>query len=133
MKIINIKFNFKLFILIICTLIVILSVIFLTNIFSNNTIVLNDENYVSILKEVHDFPSKYIDKKIKMSGYVFRANDFNENQFVTARDMIVSENDYRIVGFLCESENIKNYENNVWIEVFRNNKIKRLSWTNANC
>lgn len=133
MKIINIKFNLKLFILIICTLIITLSIIFLTNIFSNNTIVLNEENYISILKEVHDFPSKYIDKKIKMSGYVFRANDFKNNQFVTARDMIVSENDYRIVGFLCESENIKNYENNVWIEVSRNNKIKRLSWTDANC
>ena len=31
--------------------------------------------------------------------------------------MIVSENDYRIVGFLCESNEIKEYENNVWIEV----------------
>ena len=52
-----------------------------------------------------------------MSGYVFRANDFKDNQFVVARDMMVSENDYRIVGFLCESNNIKEYENNVWIEV----------------
>ena len=38
-------------------------------------------------------------KKIHSTGYVFRVNDFKENQFVTARDMIVSDNDYRIVGF----------------------------------
>lgn len=85
--------------------------------YGNDTITLNNENYTSILKKVHDEPSNYIDKKVNMSGYVFRANDFKDNQFVVARDMIVSENDYRIVGFLCESNNIQKYENNVWIEV----------------
>lgn len=85
--------------------------------YGNNTITLNNQNYTTILKQVHDTPTNYIDKEIKMSGYVFRANDFKDNQFVVARDMIVSENDYRIVGFLCESNDIKEYENNVWIEV----------------
>lgn len=121
MKIINIKFNFKFFIIFICSIIVILSLIFLGKLFKNDTLILNNQNYTSILKEVHDYPSNYIDKKINMTGYVFRANDFSEKQFVVARDMIVSDSDYRIVGFLCESDNIKNYENNVWIEVNRNN------------
>ena len=133
MKIINIKFNFKFFIIFICSAIIILSIIFLGNLLKNDTLVLNNENYTTILKTVHDTPSDYINKKIKMSGYVFRANDFKENRFVVARDMIVSENDYRIVGFLCESDEIKNYENNVWIEVTRNNQIKRLSWSYACC
>ena len=56
--------------------------------------------------------------------YVFRVNDFKQNQFVTARDMIVSDNDYRIVGFLCESDEIKNFENNSWIEIKGTIKLK---------
>lgn len=63
-------------------------------------------------------------KKIHSTGHVFRVNDFKENQFVTARDMIVSDNDYRIVGFLCESDEIKNFENNSWIEIKGTIKLK---------
>ena len=63
-------------------------------------------------------------KKIHSTGYVFRVNDFKQNQFVTARDMIVSDNDYRIVGFLCESDEIKNFENNSWIEIKGTIKLK---------
>ena len=117
MKIINIKFNFKIFIIFICIIISILSIIFLASLFKNDTIVMNNENYTQILKEVHDNLDKYIDKEIFTNGYVFRANDFSENRFVVARDMIVSENDYRIVGFLCEYDNIKDFEKNIWIEV----------------
>lgn len=124
MKIVNIKFNFKYFVLFICLVIIILSTIFLTSLFNVKTLSLNNENYTSILKTVHDNPSDYIDKKICMSGYVFRANDFSDNQFVVARDMIVSESDYRIVGFLCESPEIKLYENNIWIEVCGVIKLK---------
>lgn len=117
MKIVNIKFNFKLFIFFICTIILILSSFFLINLFNNNTIIMNNENYTQILKKVHDNPNDYIDKKIITSGYIFRVNDFNENQFVVARDMIVSNDDYRIVGFLCENDNVKSFENNVWVEI----------------
>lgn len=38
--------------------------------------------------------------------------------------MIVSDNDYRIVGFLCESDEIKNFENNSWIEIKGTIKLK---------
>lgn len=117
MKIINIKFSFKLFMIILCTLIVFLSILCFAKLFKNKTIIMNNANYTSILKEVHDNTEKYIDKHILATGYVFRANDFKGNQFVTARDMIVSPEDYRIVGFLCESNEIKNFENNSWIEI----------------
>ena len=31
--------------------------------------------------------------------------------------MLVSKNESRIVGFLCEYENIKNFEDNVWVAI----------------
>ena len=117
MKIVNIKFNFKLFIILICVTILILSSIFLINLFHSNTIVMDNENYAQVLKDVHNNIDAYIGKKVYTNGYIFRVEDFTENRFVVARDMIVSENDYRIVGFLCEYDKIKNFENNVWVEI----------------
>lgn len=114
MKIVNIKFNFKIFTVVICSIIFLLSICFLSSLF-NSQIIMTNENYSQILKNVHDNIDKYIGKKITTTGYIFRANDFSQNQFVIARDMIVSENDYRIVGFLCENDNIKDFENNVWV------------------
>ena len=44
--------------------------------------------------------------------------DFNEEQFVLARDMIVSS-DFQtvVVGFLCHSNIAKNFENGTWVEI----------------
>ena len=123
MKIINIKFSFKLFILIFSLLIIMLSSIFLMKLF-DNTIVMTNDNYTEILKAVHDNTDNYIDKQIISTGYVFRMSDFTENQFVTARDMIINESDYRIVGFLCEYDGIKEFENNSWIKIKGTIKLK---------
>lgn len=124
MKIINIKFNFKLLVITLFLIIFILSAIFLIQTFKTSYIVMNDENYTSILKEVHDNIDNYIDKKIISTGYIFRASDFNNTQFVVARDMLISENDYKIVGFLCEFNEIDNYENNIWVEISGTIKLK---------
>ena len=75
-------------------------------------------NYTNVLKTVHEDIDTYVGQKIKFSGYVFRMLDFNQNQFVLARDMIISS-DFQtvVVGFLCEYEKIKQYEDNAWIEI----------------
>ena len=44
--------------------------------------------------------------------------DFNDSEFVLARDMVISsDNQTLIVGFLCNCKNGKNFENNSWYEV----------------
>ena len=85
---------------------------------NTNVIEINSSNYTNILKETHDNLDKYIGKNIKFSGYIYRVPDFTENQFVLARDMIISS-DLRtlVVGFLCVSNDIKNYETNTWVEI----------------
>ena len=123
MKIINIKFSFKLFIIIFSVTIILLSSIFLIKLF-DNTIVMTNDNYTDILKSVHDNIDDYVDKKITTTGYVFRMSDFTDKQFVTARDMIINESDYRIVGFLCEYDKIKDFENNSWIKIKGTIKLK---------
>lgn len=76
------------------------------------------KNYTNILKTVHENIDNYVGIKINFTGYIYRVSDLTENQFILARDMIVSS-DYQsvIVGFLCNYENAKDFENNTWVEV----------------
>ena len=79
--------------------------------------IITDNNYTNVLKEVHENIDTYVGQKISYSGYVFRAQNFEKNQFVLARDMDIGNNQKLIVGFLSESEEIKNFENYAWISV----------------
>ena len=60
----------------------------------------------------------YIGVKIHFTGYVYRVLDLKDNQFVLARDMIISSN-YQavVVGFLCEYDKAKNFNNDTWVEI----------------
>lgn len=83
---------------------------------SINTI--ESSNYTNVLKAVHDDIDSYVGVQISFTGYVYRVFDLKENQFVLARDMIISS-DFQsvIVGFLCEYENAKNFEDNTWVNI----------------
>lgn len=108
---IKLKTVFKIFII----LIICFCILLMTSYITKNTTKMTNKNYTSILKEYHENPYKYEHVRIKTSGYIFRTDDFDNNQFVIARDMLVNNNEYQIVGFLCESENAENFGNNEWI------------------
>ena len=79
---------------------------------------LTAENYTNVLKSVHDDIDSYVGKKICFTGYVYRAIDFKETEFVLARDMIISSDmQTLIVGFLCDCKNAKNFEDESWVEI----------------
>lgn len=79
---------------------------------------INPNNYTNVLKTVHENIDNYVGMKIKFSGYVYRVLDLQDDQFILARDMIISSN-YQsvVVGFLCSMDNAKQYENNTWVTV----------------
>ena len=131
MFIFNMKLNgnraSKIFIGLLCTVLLIITFIisfkllFKTNNKScsdNSICEITSKNYTNVLKNVHENLNEYIGQKIKISGYVYRLYDFSDDQFVTARNMIVSS-DFKtvVVGFLCHSNLAKNYENGDWIEI----------------
>ena len=79
---------------------------------------LTNSNYTNVLKEVHDNLDKYIGKKIKFTGYIYRVPDFTDTQFVLARDMVINSNlKTLVVGFLCNYNNAKKFDNNTWVEI----------------
>lgn len=75
------------------------------------------QNYTNILKVVHDNLDKYIGQKIAFSGYIYRLNGFDENQFVLARDMDIGNNQTLVVGFLCSSEKAKDFPSYTWVNI----------------
>lgn len=79
---------------------------------------LTASNYTNILKTVHENIDSYVGLKINFTGYVYRVLDLKENQFILARDMIISS-DFQsvIVGFLSEAENAKDFQDNCWVEI----------------
>lgn len=79
---------------------------------------ISPKNYTNILKTVHENIDSYVGKKICFTGYVYRVLDLQDNQFVLARDMIVSSNSQSVVvGFLCEYDNAKDFADNSWVQV----------------
>lgn len=76
------------------------------------------DNYTDILKAVNEDIDSYVGCKLQFSGYIYRLIDFKENQFVLARDMVVSENSQTlIVGFLCEYDSAIDFEDYSWVSV----------------
>lgn len=85
---------------------------------SNNISKLTANNYTNVLKTVHDNIDDYVGSKINFTGYVYRLLDLQDNQFVLARNMIISSDfQYVVVGFLCECENAKDFSDNTWVEI----------------
>ena len=134
MFIFNFKINgnkiFKIFFSFSCLLLIFLLVFVTFKIFKgakpdvtactpqSETFKISSKNYTNVLKTVHDNIDSYVGKKIKFTGYIYRTLDFKDNQFVLARNMIISS-DLKtvVVGFLCEYDDIKNFKDGTWIDV----------------
>jgi len=88
--------------------------------FSQNEVIeIEAKNYTNILQAVHEDSSSYIGKEIKFIGYIYRVIDFEENQFVLARDMLINEERTQsvVVGFLSEYKKAKDFNDGDWIEL----------------
>jgi len=88
------------------------------NMLANQVHNISPQNYTNVLKNVHENLDQYVGQKIKFSGYIYRLYDFSNEQFVLARNMIISS-DYQtvVVGFLCHSSIAQNYTDGTWIEI----------------
>ena len=85
---------------------------------NNNIIDLNETNYTNILKASNENIDAYVGKKVRITGYVYRLLDFDDNQFVIARDMRFDENSPAIVvGFLANYNKISEIPDGTWVEV----------------
>lgn len=79
---------------------------------------IDTNNYTHFLDDVHKNLDYYIGKKIKFSGFIYRVYDFSDEQFVLGRNMVISS-DFQtvVVGFLCESSEVKDFSDGCWVEI----------------
>ena len=90
----------------------------------NEIVDLNETKYTNILKAANEDINSYVDSKVRITGYVYRLIDFDETQFVIARDMKLRKSPHSlVVGFLCESQEASKYSDGTWIEIV--GKIKK--------
>jgi len=109
-------------------------------IMQNEITEIDANNYTNILQAVHKEPASYLGMKIKFTGYIYRVLDFEENQFVLARDMIINEEGTQsvVVGFLAQYKEAQNFKNGDWVELtgiiemgrYHNKEIPILKVTN---
>jgi len=74
--------------------------------------------YTNTLKAVHDDLNTYLGKEITFTGYIYKIDYLQKNQFVLARNMIINNASQTvIVGFLCEYNQISEFENLAWVKI----------------
>ena len=133
MFIYNLRVNkncfFKISIIVMIIIVLIILFVIIYNIFfipskfnictgNNNIIEITSNNYTNILKTVNENPDDYIGRKIHFTGYVYRLIDFEEDEFVLARDMLISNNNQAlVVGFLCSFKDASKFDDGTWVEI----------------
>lgn len=89
---------------------------------SNSITTINSSEYTNILKQVYDNVDTYVGQSINFTGYVYKLQDFKDNEFVLARNMLInSDTQSVVVGFLCSSEKAKDLKEGTWVNVTRKN------------
>lgn len=86
---------------------------------SDEVFEITPENYTNILQAVTENIDFYIGCKVHFTGYVYRLIDFDKDEFVLARDMLVNENTSQslVVGFLCTYDSAYDFKDNTWVDI----------------
>lgn len=83
---------------------------------SNSIANIEGKNYTNILKQVYDDIDTYVGQTINFTGYVYKINNFNDNEFVLARDMLInSDSQSVVVGFLCSYPDANSLKEGTWV------------------
>ena len=89
-----------------------------SNFAKNRVNEISTNNYTNVLKTVHSNINTYVGMKIKFTGFVYRLYDFTDDQFVLARQMIISSDMQAVVvGFLCHLTGANKYADGCWVEI----------------
>lgn len=84
----------------------------------NGVILVDDQNYVKWMEEIHNHLDKYRGKKIQVTGFVYKDDAFGKNAFVSARMLMVCcAADMQTIGFLCKYKNVSDLPGDSWVKV----------------
>lgn len=85
---------------------------------SMDTITLTEENYIAMTSILDKNPEKFVGKTVEIKGFVFREDDFEEDQFVIARfGLSCCVADASVYGTLATLPDAKQYGDDQWIKI----------------
>ncbi|MFY0762644.1 TIGR03943 family protein [Metabacillus dongyingensis] len=81
-------------------------------------IVLTEENYIAMTNIMDKNPEKFAGKEVEMHGFVYREDDFKEDQFVVARfGLSCCVADASVYGTLASIDDGEKYQQDEWVKV----------------
>ena len=81
-------------------------------------VIINDDNFISVMNDMYENIDKYIGRKIKIQGQVFKSSDMTENEFAIGKYyMYCCAVDMSLVGFVFEKNDNMDIKENEWYEV----------------
>lgn len=102
----------------------------ITLIITDNTITVDDKNFISWMSELNNNPDNYNGMKIEYVGYVYKSSDFKSNQFVAGRDMMwCCAADIQLAGCLCQYDKTSELKANSWVKV--DGTLSTTTWQGA--
>ena len=82
------------------------------------TIVLDEKNFIFLIMEIFEEFDKYQGKKIEVVGFVFKDKTFGKNEFVPARFMVsCCAADMQPIGLLCDYDGASELKKEEWVRV----------------
>lgn len=80
---------------------------------------ITSDNYTDILQTVTNDIDSYVGCKVHFTGYVYRLIDFDDDEFVLARDMLVNETTSQslVVGFFCTYDTAYEFKDDTWVDI----------------
>lgn len=79
---------------------------------------MNDENFIAVTRILDQWGSEFVGKRIEYFGFVYREEDFEEDQFVIARFGIsCCAADASVYGTIATYGEAAKLENDEWVRV----------------
>lgn len=86
--------------------------------YKKDMIEVNDHIFMEVLTTLDLFKNNFVGKKMELSGFVYRPDDFKDNQIVVGRfAMQCCSADASPYGILVEFDHAKNYKNDTWVKI----------------
>lgn len=83
-----------------------------------DTIVFTEENYIAMTTILDQDPDAFSGKKVELTGFIFREEDFAEDQFVIARfGLSCCVADASVFGTLATLPDAKQYGDDQWVKL----------------
>lgn len=87
-----------------------------SNLDSNYDYTFTDENYTTLLNQLHSNIDQNVGKTVKITGFVFKMPDFKDGYFVCGRNVISNGEDC-VAGILCQYDDSTKLVDNEWLEI----------------